>query len=220
MSRAMSNELERYRAEVEGLLEAGRNEEILINHLDQDPQLLCRKLSPLLPVTDIRNPFDFSSAEETDIESLRIPDGALVEKITVENQTLSFIASTLKLATLGLAEGEKFLSQDFCRSERLRLEEPLMRDGFVLPKPKNDIKDFEPLQVSEENDEGLKWSTQVRSDVREFEKKLRAEKLDMPAEVRNLLKKCCDKPKQLEFDDVLHSEVRLFTHVPPLPSFV
>jgi len=191
-------------------LEIGRNEEILINHLNQDPQLLCRKLPPLLPITDIRNPFDFSFGKEIDIGSLRIPNDTLAEKVVIDNRTLSFIASTLKLAAAGLAEGEKLLSQDFCRSEHLRLEEPLMRDGFVLPKPKNDIRDFEPLPVREENDEGLKWSAVVQSNVRRFEKKFQSEKLDMPVELRDFLKKCCEKPKQIDFDDVLHSEVRIF----------
>jgi len=207
MSRAAIREQERYRAEMEELLDCGRAEGILIDYLDQEPLFLCHEVSPLLPVTDVRNPFSFAVGNEIDIELLCIPDGALVEKITTEKHALSLIASALKLGAVGLAEGEL---KDFSRSECLRLEEPLVRDNFILPRPKDGIKDFEPLPVNEENDEGLTWSTRLQKGVREFKKNLGTEILDTPTDAQELLR-CCDQPEEIGFDDVLCLEVGSFS---------
>jgi hypothetical protein len=190
---AASNEL---RSE---LLKLGHQEGILISYLTEDPQVLCRRIPPIHPVSDIREPFKFPSDEGL----ATLPPFAMpVEKLSLDKEALALLASIRKHGAEGREEEEKLLSEKHCLPKKPHLEKPLVRGEFILPIAKSGFEKVEPLPLNEKEDGGLQWSNSVRRDVKEFEKKLQVEKLDMSHDVRDFLKELVRKPDEVDVDEL------------------
>ncbi|KAA8904680.1 hypothetical protein FN846DRAFT_25228 [Sphaerosporella brunnea] len=192
-------------------LKEGRREGILVNYLSQDPQILCRRIPPIPPVADIREPFVFPSEESLDT----IPVFDLTaEKVALDKEALALLSSIGKLGIEGREEELKLWSEEYWRYKELQLEEPLTRGDFVLPKAKSGIKKSPPLLLDDMADGGLTWSKTVRRDVAEFGKKLWAEKLEMSTDVRSFLKDSLRKQEQVDLDEFFAQDQRHNNWVP------
>jgi hypothetical protein len=198
MSRAPSDAAASIEQRLE-LLKLGRQEGILLNYLTEDPQVLCRRIPPIHPISDIREPFKFPSEEGlATLPSFAPP----MEKLSIDKEAIALLASLQKLGAEGREEEEKLLSEDYCVPKKPRIEKPLLRGEFILPTAKSGIEKVEPLLLNEKDDGGLQWPTSVRREVRGFVKEWQVEKLDMPLEVRDFFKELVRKPDTVDDDEL------------------
>jgi hypothetical protein len=199
MQRMMTAETVASKKERLKLLKQGHQEGILINYLTEDPQALCRRISPIHPVNDIREPFTFPSDKNLERTPSYDPP---IEKLALDKDALALIASIRKLGAEGREAEEKLTSEEYRFAGRMQLEEPLVRGQFVLPVAKSGIEKAQPLLLNEKRDGGLKWSKSVKRDVGEFEEKMQVEKLDVSLEVRDFLREVTRKPQGADVDEL------------------
>ncbi|KAF8535719.1 hypothetical protein BDD12DRAFT_912605 [Trichophaea hybrida] len=187
-----------YRAELSELLRCGRQEGLFINHQTTPPMLLCR-LPPLIPITDLREPFTFTM--DGDLADLSC--GAYSsEKLSVDNEPLTLIGWTQKLLASYRVEADKIL-ENAQRSDTVkcaRLEEPTLRGQFHALVQWNHYK---PTEVQVHADDGLTWSFSVKRVVLELNKNIQLEKMCAFAVVCSFLNRNCILREHVEVDSFL-----------------
>lgn len=175
------------------------------NHQEFQPTVGSR-VTPLLPITDIREPFVFSTVDDDlPVE----PDAVFLgEKLVLDKETAEFLQLIARLgADRTVSEANLFL-QGVGPVRRLRLETPLTRANSEPRFSSQLISDrlkkekFERMKVDEEADGGVCWSQSTKNDVAMFEKSMvHAEKLDMDATILQLIGDAAN-PKFLSHDEL------------------
>lgn len=112
-------------------------------------------------------------------------DDGICDKWEVDRDTAAFLAAII---AEGKANGSCTPLQDLCRDRRhLKIEEPLLPCDHTLElrqvKSRNvvelDVRHLEPFAVSDEEDEGLPWPTQLQSLPSQMDKEISLERLDV-----------------------------------------
>jgi len=195
-----------FRTELSDLLRDGRHEGIFTIH-QKTPLLLCR-LPSLDPITDIREPFTFSSEDNLPkLPRFIYPS----EKLSATNEVLAHIGLILKYAAAGLVEDEKNTEAHMLLQNRSsRLGDPLDRGQFhshVQWRGREPAK----IDIDEVNDEGVTWPATAKRSVRHIEETMQTETMCAPMDVRSFVRKGCRLPEDIVVEDWSDEVLRLMT---------
>jgi hypothetical protein len=200
--RAPSAADDRYRAEILQLLQGGRSEGIFYDHRITLPLQLAR-LPPLPPITDIREPFEFSAEDE--LRQHNIQPYVLEENIAINKATLELLKAVQMIPAAGRAAEEEVLAQERQRMEPrslergMKLEGPIAPAGF-MPRIRLKKKHLKALPLDEDADEGVTWSRGVREQVRLYQREFLAEEFTTPMDVQSFLESNVAAPEVVDLE--------------------
>ncbi|CCX29792.1 hypothetical protein FPQ18DRAFT_380331 [Pyronema domesticum] len=200
--RAPSTADDRYRAEILQLLQGGRNEGIFHDHRITLPLQLAR-LPPLSPITDIREPFEFSAEDE--LRQHNIQPYILEEKTALDKATVQLFKAVQMIPAAGRTVEEELLAQERQGMEprslerSTKLEEPITPASF-MPRIRLKKKHLKALPLDEDADEGVTWSRGVRKQVCLYQREFLTEEFITPKDVQSFLESNVAAPEVVDLE--------------------
>lgn len=178
--------------EIAPILTSAREEHIAIDPRSLIPSSLCR-LPPLLPVTDIHEPFCFADdpLNKPPLPTFIIPQ----EKLIADNDTKISLASVIAAANSSFEVPDTDPEFDRANFRVRELEEPLVRADFTRDLVLRKSYIPKPILLDECKDEGLTWPPSAIEDVAKYQRTLQAEKLSGGEGVVKLLQAWVAEPK-------------------------
>lgn len=171
------------------------------NHLlAPQPSTYCR-LPPIDPITDIRDPFSFSSCDDLDQHQ---PGVNCSEKLILDHDTAIYLSSILEAPD----EGQNSLLEDLRWSAARRIEEPLVKELRRRKAHKVSGELFKEVPVGPRNDSGITWDRSVRTQVWEFLRDSEVEKMVIGPEVLEFLQSIHRPETPPSAMDVVGEEVK------------